>query len=176
MKKEIFIWQFSGIAIVSFLGTILHFLYQWTGFLPISLISSVNESTWEHMKLMFTPMLLFAIVEYFDFKSHFDNFWCVKFLGIVLGILLVPILFYTLSGIFGKLSGIVNICIFFTSVILAFTFETYLFKNWNNSCSYKLLFFIALCIIWILFAIFTFYPPEIPLFLDPLSNTYGIQF
>ena len=175
MNKEIWLWQFSGIAIVSFLGTLLHFLYVWTGFLPISIISSVNESTWEHMKLMFTPMLLFALVQYFFFKESFRNFWCIKLLGILIGILLVPILFYTLSGIFGKLSGIVNIAIFFASVIIAFIVETLMFKNGDKSCNFTLISFISLILIWILFAVFTFYPPKIPLFLDHLTNTYGIQ-
>ena len=43
------------------LGTALHFVYQWTGRNAIAgIFSPLNESTWEHLKLAFWPMLLLA--------------------------------------------------------------------------------------------------------------------
>ena len=45
-------------AIVVFvLGTLAHFVYDWSGQNSfIGLLTPVNESTWEHMKLLFFPM------------------------------------------------------------------------------------------------------------------------
>nr|WP_236945659.1 DUF6512 family protein [Enterocloster clostridioformis] len=52
----------AGILSVSLLGTLLHFTYRWSGRNPlIGLIAPVNESVWEHMKLLFFPMLLFGL-------------------------------------------------------------------------------------------------------------------
>ena len=43
---------------ISVLGVLLHFTYEWSGNNPIvGLFSATNESTWEHLKLLFFPML-----------------------------------------------------------------------------------------------------------------------
>ena len=113
MKHSIKLWQLAGFSITSLLGTLLHFLYDWTGKSVIAApFSGVNESTWEHMKLLFWPMLLFSIVQNRYFKEYSD-FWCIKVKGIVLGLVLIPIIFYTYNGVIGKSPDWVNIIIFF---------------------------------------------------------------
>ena len=63
MRKNLFWWQFAGFTFVCLLGSLLHFLYDWTGgSIVVAPISAVNESTWEHMKLFFLPALIFAVV------------------------------------------------------------------------------------------------------------------
>ena len=58
------LWQAAGFAFATLGGTILHFLYDWTGgSILVAPFSGVNESTWEHMKLLFFPMLLFSLVQ-----------------------------------------------------------------------------------------------------------------
>ena len=89
MKRSITLWQFFGFAVVSLLGTLLHFLYDWTGEnIFAAPFSGVNESTWEHMKLLYWPLLLFAVIQSFFFRDV-KSFWCIKLYG-------------TLSGIFGN--------------------------------------------------------------------------
>ena len=52
-----------GFAVTAFGGTILHFLYEWLdNAVWIAPFSGVNESTWEHMKLLYWPLFLFALV------------------------------------------------------------------------------------------------------------------
>ena len=86
MKKDLSLWRFAGFALVSLGGTLLHFLYDWVGgALLAAPFSSVNESTWEHMKLLFWPTFIFAIVQSFFFKDRVD-FWYIKLRGILLGI------------------------------------------------------------------------------------------
>ena len=63
MKKRVAFWQFAGFTVAVALGTILHFLFDWTGSFALAPVSAVNESTWEHMKILFFPMLLFAAVQ-----------------------------------------------------------------------------------------------------------------
>ena len=77
MKRHIGLWQLMGFAVTALGGTLLHFLYEWLdGAKWIAPFSGVNESTWEHMKLLFWPMFIFAIVQSFFFRDRKD-FWCV---------------------------------------------------------------------------------------------------
>ena len=174
MKQRSIFWQAAGFALVTFGGTILHFLYDWTGGNTlISPFSGVNESTWEHMKLLFWPLFLFALVQRLFFEDQ-ENYWWVKLAEIVLGLILIPVLFYTYNGVFGKSPDWVNIAIFYITALLVFLFERWAFKyDWPH-CKYPVLAFAAICLIGAAFVVFTFVPPQIPLFQDPLTGTHGV--
>ena len=173
MKRTIWLWQLVGFAVSTLVGTLLHFLYEWTESGWVAPFSGVNESTWEHMKLLFWPTFIFAIVQSFFFKGY-ENFWCIKLRGILLGLALIPILFYTYNGVIGKSPDWINIAIFFISAAIAYAYETKLFYSQNVNSKLSKLTFIVLCVIAILFIVFTFATPEINIFKDPLTNTYGI--
>ena len=175
MKQASSLWQAAGFALATFGGTILHFLYDWTdGSILVSPFSGVNESTWEHMKLLFWPLFLFALVQRLFFKDQ-ENYWCVKLAEILLGLVLIPVLFYTYNGVFGKSPDWINIAIFYISAALVFLFEWWVFKQDRMHCKFPRLGFAVICLIALLFVVFTFAPPQIPLFQDPLMGTYGIS-
>ena len=174
MKQRSILWQAAGFALVTFVGTILHFLYDWTnGSILVAPFSGVNESTWEHMKLLFWPLFLFALIQRLFFKDQ-KNYWCVKLTQILLGLVLIPVLFYTYNGVFGKSPDWINIVIFYISALLVFFFEWLAFKNDWLQCKHSRLAFTVICLIGLLFVVFTFIPPQIPLFQDPLTGTYGV--
>ena len=174
MKRSMGLWQLMGFAVTSLFGTLLHFLYDWLGEAKwVAAFSGVNESTWEHMKLLFWPMFIYAIIQSFFFKERKD-FWCVKLRGILLGLSLIPIIFYTYNGVFGKSPDWINIAIFFISAAIAYLYETRLFNNEKITCSSPKPALVTLCVIALLFVIFTFATPEIAIFKDPITNTYGI--
>ena len=163
-----------GFAVTSLGGTLLHFLYDWLGeALWVAPFSGVNESTWEHMKLLFWPTFIYAIVQSFFFRDR-EDFWHVKLRGILLGITLIPVIFYTYNGAVGKSPDWFNIAIFFICAAIAYLYETRLFNAKKLYCKSPKLAIAALVIIAILFVIFTFLTPEIGIFLDPLTGTYGI--
>ena len=102
MKKTISGWQLAGFLFTSVLGTFLHFLFDLTGgSTAAALFSAVNESIWEHMKLIYYPMLLFSLIEYRVWGKEVDGFWCVKLKGVLLALVLIPALFYTYTGALG---------------------------------------------------------------------------
>ena len=174
MKKDIPLWQYAGFVFTSAAGTLLHFLYDWTGGSVLAApFSAVNESTWEHMKLMYFPMLIFALIQSRFFRERKD-FWCVKLAGIATGLTLIPVLFYTLGGIFGSTPDWVNIAIFFISAAVAFIVEARLFKRETVPCKSPLLALAVIILIGVLFVVFTFAPPQIALFQDPISGSYGV--
>ena len=174
MKRSFGLWQLWGFAVTSLGGTVLHFLYDWLGkAVWIAPFSGVNESTWEHMKLLFWPMFLFAVAQSFFFRDR-EDFWCVKLRGILLGISLIPVLFYTYNGVIGKSPDWINIAIFFIAAAIAYLYETRLFKKEPVRCKMPKLAIAILALIALLFVIFTFATPEINIFKDPLTGSYGI--
>lgn len=170
MKQCLSIWQFGGFVFTTLVGSILHFLFDWMNESSfVAPFSAVNESTWEHMKLIYFPMLIFAIIQSHYFYEY-KNFWCIKLIGIITGLILIPMLFYTYNGVLGKSSHFVNIGIFFVTAAISFILEWYLFKNNTLTCKHPWLPFIATCLIGLFFVMFTYSPPNIPLFNDPLKS------
>lgn len=168
------LWSLWGFAITSLLGTFLHYLYDWTGGSVIAApFSGVNESTWEHMKLLFFPAFIFAIVQSFFFQNR-EDFFCIKLKGIALGLSLIPIIFYTYNGVIGKSPDWINIAIFFISAAAMYIYEARQLNKDQKLCKTRILAIVILCLIGLLFGIFTFFTPEIGIFKDPLTGTYGI--
>ena len=175
MKRSIGMWQLMGFLSTSLGGTLLHFLYEWLGeSVWVAPFSGVNESTWEHMKLLFFPTFIFAIIQSFFFKDRKD-FWCVKLRGTLLGLLLIPVIFYTYNGAIGRSPDWLNISIFFISAATAYIYETRKFNLQELPCRFSKLAFSALCIIALLFVLFTFRTPQLGIFQDPLTGSYGLS-
>lgn len=166
MKQNLLLWQFGGFTFATALGTILHFLYDWTGFGIFAPISAINESTWEHMKILFFPMLIFACVQSIYFSQEYKGFWWIQCLGIFIGVGSVPILFYTYNGAFGTSPDWLNILFFFLSAGLGYLVEAVLLRK-NFSLPYPAIAVGLLLLGATLFVAFTFSPPSLPLFQDP---------
>ena len=174
MKKSVGIWQLVGFAVTSLGGTLLHFLFEWLGeAVWVAPFSGVNESTWEHMKLLFWPMFIFAIVQSFFFRERKD-FWCIKLKGTLIGLSLIPIIFYTYNGVIGKSPDWINISIFFIAAAIAYICETKQLNNINSTRKHPKIALLILCIIALLFVLFTFRTPTLNIFKDPITNTYGV--
>ena len=170
MKQQSILWQWAGFALATLGGTILHFLYDWTGGSSlVAPFSGINESTWEHMKLLFWPLFLFSMIQRPFFKGQ-EHYWCVKLAEILLGLALIPVLFYTYNGVLGKSPDWINITIFYITAYLVFLFERWAFANNRPQCKHPRLAFAVICLLGVLFVIFTFAPPQIPLFQDPLHS------
>ena len=166
-------WQIAGFLFTAVAGTALHFFYDLSGQLvTAALISPVNESIWEHMKLLYFPMLLFALAEYRYIGREIPGFWCAKAAGMVLGLALIPVLYYTAAGALGWSADWFNVTIFYLAAGAAYALENRLFSQ-SGKCR-PWIAVVVLVIIGAAFAVFTFFPPRIPLFQDPIGGGYGI--
>ncbi len=174
MKRSILLWQMLGLTVTSLLGTLLHFLYEWLPSPIVAAFSGVNESTWEHMKLIFWPMLAFAVFQYFFFRDRPD-FWCIKLRGTLLGLILIPTLFYGYNGIIGKSPDWLNISIFFICAAIAYFYEARKFKSDTAVCKSPKIAVLIFTLIAVFFIVFTFITPKINIFKDPLTQNYGIM-
>ena len=177
MKNNSLCRRFGGFLFTAISGTLLHFLYDWTGqCILIAPFSAVNESIWEHMKLLFFPMLLFSSVEYLFLGERIPNFWFTKAVGTLAGLILIPALFYTWNGVFGSSPHWVNISIFFVAAAAVYALECRLFELGKGRGRFlqgaSLLLLLAFALVFILW---TYTPPDLPLFRDPVTGGYGIE-
>lgn len=169
-------WHIAGFISTIILGPLLHFTYEWSGDnFVVGLFSAVNESTWEHVKLLVVPMLIFTFIEYIFYGSRLTCFLPIRLLSILLGILVIIGVFYTYTGVLGKSYVVVDIILYFVAVIVAFRYS-YLRLESGESCSplVDVLAAIGLILLAAAVVVFTLNPPEIPLFQDPLTGTYGM--
>lgn len=163
----------SRFLFISVLGVLLHFTYEWSGDNPIvALFSAVNESTWDHLKLLFFPMLLLTIIEllFTEKRQLPSNYLFARTIGILSGMAFIVIAFYTLTGVFAKLPDAVNIALYFLGVFLALCIENKI--NRGNSQNHSAFAAIVLLALTIAFFVFTKYPPSIGLFANPVLTGF----
>lgn len=166
----------GGFIFTAVVGTLLHFLFDWSGGNVVAaLFSAVNESIWEHLKLLFYPMVAVAVTEYFFWGKEVESFWCIKLIGVLIGLALIPVVYYSYTGLFGVSVDWFNITIFFLAAGVVYWLETKLFQR-KLECPISPKFAVALiCLISVAFTALIFVTPHIPLFQDPVTGTYGFQ-
>lgn len=156
-----------GIIFVLIAGTLAHFLYDWSGNRYfVGLFTPINESIWEHMKLLFFPMLLYALFLILKFEKEYPCVTPALCFGIVTGTLLIPIFYYAYTAILGKNMFLLDIAVFIFSIVIAFL----LAYRFTLSCKlepYTVLLCCLVCVLFACFMIFTYHPPDMKLFEDP---------
>lgn len=147
-------------------GTLLHFTYNISGHNTfVGYFSAVNESPWEHLKLIFFPALTFGIFEYFIYGKKRADFWAVKMTAVVSAMTFVLTFFYTYSGILGFNLILLDILDFVLADFLCCLVSYAILKGsalGNKSDSVKglaVLMLIAFC-----FIVWTNNPPDLGMF------------
>ena len=103
MQKRLFFWELGGFLFTGLAGCLLHFVYEWSGGAPLAAVfSAVNESVWEHMKLLYVPLFLFSLVQLSLLGRNYPNLLAVRGLSALTGLALIPVLYYTYTGLFGR--------------------------------------------------------------------------
>ena len=149
-------------------GTLLHFVYGWTGEnKAAALISPVNESTWEHLKLLFFPALLSAVAGCLIVDA--PGYMAAKFLGTATGLCSIVIIFYTYSGTLGRNFLLLDILTFYISVGIA----SELAVRWCSAALPDAWGWAGFAALAALFLLCTQRPPHIALFRCPVSGGYG---
>lgn len=165
--------QIIVIILSIIIGTILHFTYEWSGENNfVASFSAVNESTWEHLKLVFFPMLILGIIEYLLIKKEANNYIEAKTIGIFTAICFIIVFFYTYTGILGTNFFIIDILTFISSIILGEYVAYKLMTTQKQSTTLSKILSIGIIIFLLLcFIIFTYNPPKVNLFKDPTEKT-----
>ena len=176
-------WKSEGLGILftAALGSFGHFAYDLSKEnILVALFCPVNESTWEHLKLLFFPFLLFSLLRLFFSEKKSPVFATSLFLGVAACLLFISeSFFFSFSGsifflfMFGFHSLPTDIAIFLLSVV--FSFAVCYLVQFRKAPGFNGLSILFLLILTGLFFIFTFAPPDTPLFQNPVTKGYGIQ-
>lgn len=172
--RKLKIFQAVNIITTIIIGSLLHFVYAWSGNSKIvALFAAVNESTWEHLKLAFWPTLVFAVIGYFLFRKEIKNYCLAQAVAIYSIPLIIVGLFYGWLLFFPD-NFLWDISIFVVAIIIG---QLLAYKLMKIEREYRLAnFFAAILIVLAIFAfsLYTFLPPHNFLFKDPVEGGYGL--
>ena len=169
--KGIWVW----ILAVVVLGTFWHFGYEiFAKNFVAGLVFPVNESVWEHQKIVYFPLLIAGIIAYFKSKPRNAGIWLGTLLGVVLAMLAVFFGFYLYSSIIGE-SLIADILLFVASIILGMYTAWWVTANFKNAKKLAPLAIFGLVLLLGLLVYWTIRPPRSEPFIEKSSNTYGID-
>lgn len=179
MKNNLLTWEIGGFLFIGLVGASLHFTFELSDFSSkvAAYFSSVNESTWEHLKMVFFPGLLFALIEYTYVREQANNYIVAKVASLFVMPLVIIVGWYIYAPLVGRSVYPVDVTLFYLSVFIGQVVSYRLLKRPPLEKKYAQY---AVGIFVLLFAAFstlTYFPPRIFLFehLD-LKNTnqYGI--
>lgn len=164
-------WEIAGALILMGLGSLFHFLYDWSSQSQlVGIFSPINESIWEHLKIAFWPILLFAFIEYWFISSHVHNFLLAKALSALVLQGLIVTVFYTYTAFTRKPIPFIDIGTFLLGCFLAQYISYKILTATKPGRGWNRLGLILILINALLFILFTFNPPQFILFQEP--NTY----
>ena len=174
MNKRLLKNQIIGFIFVCIAGALGHFLFKWSGENKLAgLFFSVNESPWEHLKLIFFPFLAFTVYTAVKFRQDKFNVFFSNCAAVYLGMWSTLSYFYTFTSIIGEISEFINISSFIIGVAIAFIISYFLINNSIGKGMPNSFATVVFIITAFVFFLFTFKPPYIPLFIDPQTKTYS---
>lgn len=176
MKNKFKKYEVAGFVFTVLFGTLLHFTYMLVPNNFVAAFSAVNESVWEHLKILFFPYIIYGIFEMFVFKEDWKKILIGKVCGVLSGMITVMMLFYTYTGVIGYNIAFIDISIFIIAAAMAFLVSyTFVIRANNNSTTAVIISLAVILLFIYLFIKNTFYPTRLPLFFDFQSLIYGIK-
>jgi hypothetical protein len=174
-RKRILFYELAGIVFIIIFGSILHFTFEWAGHnAVVGVFSAVNESVWEHLKLGFWPAIVFALIEFKYLKKSTSNFLFAKAISIYLIPIIIIVLFYSYTAILGESILVIDILTFIIAVIVGQLVSYRLLTGKTLPYNLDMVSLIALILLGLAFVVFIVYPPQLPMFQDPITGEYGI--
>jgi uncharacterized membrane protein len=170
--RKILALEIAGTLFIIFLGTALHFTFDFSGKNPIvGSFSAVNESVWEHLKLPFWPALLWMLIEIYPLRKEVSNFFAAKAIGLIVMIVIIPAVFYAYT-VFTEEILVVDIATFMIAVVVGQVISYKLYKKDTPSKRTEIVALIVITLLAIIFVTFTYYPPHLSIFQDSNTGQY----
>jgi len=171
-RRSILRWEIAGTITTVLLGSLFHFVYEWTGNARVAgAFFPVNESVWEHLKLGFWPVILFGLAERRYLKAA--AVWAAKAVAVYVIALSTVLLFYTYVAVLGRNLLVLDILIFVVSAVAGHVASYRIIKSGDVPNPWRVVATVALVAAMVALIAFTFRPPHLPIFRSP-QGTYGI--
>lgn len=162
-----------GIFLLSFFS---HFAYELLPNPLFSFIFPVNESIWEHMKILVTSSLLYGIIDYIILKKNnipYNNYpfnlWFTSII-IVPIYLVIYLPIYNLLGESLIISILLLLIVYIIKEVISYSILKAPHIKIVNSLTIPII-----IIVYMIFTYLTYNPPHNYIFLDSITNTYGIE-
>ena len=181
MKGCEFFMTLKKVKLISTIGIFLlcflfHFLYEWFPNSVFAILFPVNESIWEHMKLLFSGICLYGVVDYIILvknKVQFNNFFLNLFITSLTSIPIYLIIFLPIYHFIGD-NMIISITLMFI-VILISQIISFIILSKKTYKMLNYLSFVLIIISYVIFGYLTYNPIHNYIFLDKTKNLYGIN-
>ena len=179
MKKEVLLWEIGGFLFIGSIGAALHFTFELSNFsnMVVAFFSAVNESTWEHLKMVFWPGVIFALIEYSYIRDRVNNFLIAKTVSLFVMPLIIILGWYVYTPFTQRSIFPLDLLLFYLAIFFGQFLSYKLLTHTSLSQRFHTLSVAGLMLMLIAFSTFTFYPPKISLFenFDLLdTGQYGI--
>ena len=173
-KRSLLYGEVFGFVFIYLAGSVIHFLYEWTKFLPVALIAPVNESVWEHSKLGVIGAVLFLFVQYVLMKTQnkSPNLLLATASSLYVFPTVMVTCFYLWLNLTGGFNLASNLTIFGIAIIVSLIVKYIILVGHSYNAEYVGL--LAILVIIVIIGVLTFFPFDWPMFQDPQSGIIGI--
>lgn len=171
--KKIKVLAVIGIFILSFLS---NFAYEIFPNIIFSFIFPVNESIWEHMKILFTSTLLYGIIDYLLLKKYnikHNNFPFQLYFTSLIGIPIYLVIYLPLYNLLGE-SPFISISL----LLIVYIITQIVSYNILKEKELRILNIITIPVIllsYLGFIYLTYNPPHTYIFYDITEDKYSIN-
>lgn len=165
-----------GAVFMVLFGSALHFFYGWFGQSTlVGLLAPVNESIWEHAKLVFLPPLLWYVFMALSLERQRSS----ELIGASAVVLWFMPLFqiafyYAYAAIAHGDLFVMDIVDFTLTVVLGQVLFYQLTTRLHCTRGGRVAALLPVIALAGIFVVFTVLPPHVPLFMDPTNGTYGL--
>jgi Family of unknown function (DUF6512) len=166
MNRKLLYWEIGSFVFIGLVGAALHFTFEFSNFsnMVVAYFSAVNESTWEHLKMVFFPGIFFALVEYTYVRDVVRNYLIAKTASVFIMPLVITLGWYAYTPFTGRSIYKLDLVLFYLAVtigqIVSYKILTapQMSERTNKFAS------VSLVLMFVAFSTFTFFPPKIFLF------------
>ena len=172
--KQTRILAVIGIFLLNFL---FHFAYEIFPNTLFSIFFPVNESIFEHQKMIFSSFIFYGIIDYFVLKKNNISKHNLLLSTIISAFVCIGVFLLIWLPIYYKIGEnmILTIIILLIAISLSQIISYYILK-WKKEISYVSYISISVIIAtYIVLTYLTYNPPKLEFFFDPLKEKYGIN-
>lgn len=180
-RRRIILWEAGAFVFVMLGASALHFAYELSGFqLWVTAFGSVNESTFEHLKLFFWPALLLAAVQHAYTRERVNNFWLAKATAMLVAPIVLIVSFYFYLGIalpiYGRGALWADIGTGALGVLAGNLVSYRIMTAHTRGRAVAVASLVAIALMAVMYVVFTHAPPRVFLFEDFMRYTYSGNF
>lgn len=165
------IYHFFGIFVILLVAGPLHFVYEWSGeYFLVSLVAPVNESIWEHLKMVYWPTMMWWVLGFMLFRNRYRlsamRWFQSMAVSVIFGLLGIVLWYYTWAGAFGVEASWVNFSSM-VSVVIGQLLAIHVYRVVKPRWIYFVPGMIIVVSLVFMSGYFTYYPPALPMFVSP---------